>query len=78
MHRYKYIIEVRDEDGNLDFRKEDIKRKEHPYLFSKQEFHIDDLCYYASFGQGRDNPSGPMDLPAFMESIDITYRPKTW
>jgi len=76
--RQKYIIEVRDSEGKLDTNKEMEKRKEHPFLFSKPEFKIDDLCYYMSYGQGRDNPSGPLDLPAFMESIGISYRPKTW
>lgn len=74
----RYIIEVRDEHGQLDFRKEEEKTKEHPYLFSKLTFSIDDLCRYMSFGQERNNPSGPLELPAFMESIGITYRLKTW
>ncbi len=76
--REQYIIEVRDEDGNLDFEKEKEVRKAHPYLFSKREFNIDNLCYYMSYGQGRDIPSGPMQLPAFMESIGVSYRQKTW
>ncbi len=74
----KYIIEVRDADGKLDFRAEEKRRKEHPYLFSKTEFTIDDLCYYMSYGQGRDNPSGPLQLNAFMGSIGISYRVKYW
>jgi hypothetical protein len=74
----KYIIEVRDEQGQLDFRAEDVKRLEHPFLFSKPEFTMDDLTYYISFGQGRDIPSGPMELPAFMEEAGISYRKKTW
>ena len=75
---FTFFIEVRDSDGRLDFEIEKIKRKEHPYLFSKQTFSIDDLCYYMSFGQGRDAPKGPMELPAFMGSIGISYRVKTW
>lgn len=78
MAHEKYIIEVRDESGQLDFAAEIEKKKEHPYLFSKREFSIDDLCYYASYGQGRDNPSGPMELFDFMKSIGISYRRKTW
>jgi hypothetical protein len=74
----KYIIEVRDANGALDFRAEDVKRLEHPYLFSQREFTIDNLCYYMSFGQDRNKPSGPMDLPAFMDSIGISYRKKYW
>lgn len=74
----KYIIEVRDENGKLDFRKEDEVRKIHPYLFSKQTFTIDDLCYYMSYGQGRNKPSGPMQLPEFMKSISVSYRFKYW
>jgi hypothetical protein len=74
----KYITEVRDENGQLDFEAEKIKRQEHPYLFSRPTFTIDQLCYYMSYGQNRNNPSGPMDLPAFMENIGISYREKTW
>ena len=74
----KFIIEVRDENGKLDFEKEKLKRIEHPYLFSKQTFSIDNLCYYASYGQGRHNPSGPGELGKFMESIGISYRQKYW
>lgn len=74
----KYIIEVRDADGKLDFRKEEEVKKAHPYLFSKREFTIDDLTWYASYGQGRNNPSGPSELPAFMKGIGISYRVKYW
>jgi hypothetical protein len=82
----RYIVEVRERGGaggstegnSLDFVAEKLRRQEHPYLFSKQEFTIDNLCYYMSFGQGRDQPSGPMQLPAFMEEIGISYRVKTW
>jgi len=74
----EYIIEVRDENGKLDFKNEPKRMKEHPYLFSKETFTIDNLCYYASYGQGRNNPSGPLDLPEFMKSIGISYREKTW
>ena len=78
MAREKYIIEVRDKEGKLDFRSEDVKRKEHPYLFQKMTYTIDELCYYASYGQGRNNPGGPQELPGFMDSIGISYRRKTW
>jgi hypothetical protein len=74
----RFIIEVRDEDGGLDFAAEKIRRQEHPYLFSKLVFTIDNLCYYMSFGQGRDKPSGPMQLPEFMKEIGISYRVKYW
>ena len=74
----KYIIEVRDVNGQLDFRAEDVKRLEHPFLFSKREFTIDDLTYYVSYGQGRDKPSGPMELPTFMAEAGIEYIIKTW
>jgi hypothetical protein len=78
MSHDRYIIEVRHADGSLDFDGELRKRKEHPYLFEKHHYSIDNLCYYASYGQGRNNPSGPMELPAFMASIGISYRKKTW
>lgn len=74
----KYIIEVRDLHGRLDSKKEAEKKKEHPQLFGKKEFTIDALCYYMSFGQGRDNPSGPRDLPEFMKSIGLSYRRVSW
>jgi hypothetical protein len=57
LDRQRFIIEVRDENGQLDFEAEKQKKKEHPYLFSKSTFSIDHLCYYMSYGQGRDNPS---------------------
>jgi len=76
---YKYIIEVRNNDGSLaSLSEEEKKRQEHPYLFSKEEFTIEELCYYASFGQGRDVPTGPLDLPKFMQDIGISYRIKSW
>lgn len=74
----KYIIEVRDDEGHLDFEREKQVRTEHPYLFSKSEFTIDDLCHYASFGQRRNNPSGPYDIGKFYKSIGVTYRKKYW
>lgn len=77
--REKYIIEVRDKEGLLaGLEKEQEVRKEHPYLFSKREFTIDDLCYYASYGQGRNNPSGPMDIYKFYRKIGVSYRVKYW
>ena len=76
--REKYIIEVRDNNGKLDFQMEDKRREEHPYLFSKPTFTVDQLCYYMSYGQNRDQPSGPMELDAFMKEIGISYRVKTW
>ena len=78
-NRYtKYLVEVRDAEGNLDFEAEKVVKKEHPYLFSRQYFSIDNLCHYASYGQGRDKPTGPMDLGKFMKKIGVTFRPKTW
>jgi hypothetical protein len=76
--RNKYIIEVRDEAGNLDFAKEREVRNQHPFLFSKQEFTFDKLLWWASFGEGRNAPIGPVDLPEFMKSLGVTYRVKTW
>jgi hypothetical protein len=79
MTREKYVIEARDEEGNLvGFEKEAEIKKKYPYLFSKSEFTIDDLCYYASYGQGRDNPTGPPGLDEFLKSIGLTRRRKYW
>ena len=74
MKALKYIIEARNLEGNLDFELEKQIRAAHPYLFSKPAFTIDDLCHYASYGEGRDTPSGPLELPAFMRSIGVSYR----
>ena len=74
----KYIIEVRNEVGQLDLEREKEVAQAHPYLFSKTTFTIDDLCHYASYGQGRNNPSGPMELPKFMQEIGVSYRQKYW
>jgi hypothetical protein len=79
MSHHKYIVEVRNIDGSLASLSEvEKKRQEHPHLFSKEEFTIYELCYYASFGQGRDVPTGPVGLPKFMQDIGISYRLKTW
>lgn len=75
----KYIVEVRDKQGLLASLEEEQKVKtRHPYLFSKREFTIDDLCHYASYGQGRNNPSGPMDIYEFYREIGVSYRVKYW
>jgi len=74
----QYIIEVRDKDNNFDFKKWEKQEKEHPYLFSKPTFSIDELCYFMSFGEDRDTPSGPLELAEFMKGIGISYRMKTW
>jgi len=74
----KYVVEVRDKNGRLNIELERQKKKEHPYLFSKRTFTIDDLCWYGSYGQDRNNPMGPMELPKFMKSIGILYREKYW
>lgn len=74
-----YIVEVRNPDCSLCFgKKEAAIERAHPYLFGRGAFSIDELCYYASFGQGRNKPIGPMELPAFMNSIGVSYREKTW
>lgn len=74
----KYIVEVRDAEGQLDFVAEKAVKEQHPYLFSKSEFTVGDLCYYVSYGQGRNNPSGPRGLSAFMRRAGVTYRRKYW
>ena len=74
----RYIIEIRDADGNLDREAEREKKQAYPYLFSKATYSIDHLCYYASYGQGRNKPLGPLELGEFMNSIGISYRQKTW
>lgn len=74
----KFIIEVRDSNGKLDFKKEREIRRIHPVLFQKSEFSIEELCHYASFGQGRNTPTGPLNLKDFFNPIGVFYRPKTW
>lgn len=75
----EYMVECRHADGKLMTSKESEEiRKKHPFLDQCRSFTMDELCYYMSYGQGRNQPSGPMDLPAFMESIGFTYRKVTW
>jgi len=74
----QYIIEVRDNENNLDFEKWARKEQEYPYLFSKPIFSMEELCYFMSFGENRDEGKGPLELAEFMKSIGITYRAKTW
>lgn len=78
MRNQKYIIEVRNENGGLDFEKEREIMKIHPYLFSKQGFTIDELCYYCSFGQNRDLPVGPMNVGEVLNSFGVSFRVKYW
>ena len=73
-----YIVEVRNDQGQLDLSKEEQLRTEHPYLFTKPAFTMDELCHYASYGQGRNKPTGPLELGDFMQSIGISYRFKYW
>lgn len=73
-----YLVEVRNAEGQLDFRKEDEVRKVHPYLFSKPTFSMDELAHYVSYGQGRNQPSGPAEVYPFLKAEGISIRPKTW
>jgi len=73
-----YIIEVRNENGELDFKAKAQKKIDHPYLFSRSTFTLFKLVYYMSFGQDRDTAKNPADLPKFMKDIGISYRVKTW
>lgn len=75
---YKYIIEVRDSDGNFN---PDLKRelsKKYPEFFESEEFTMFNLCWLASYAGGRNNPLGPMELGDFMKSIGLSYREKYW
>jgi hypothetical protein len=74
----KYLVEARDSSGALDFAQENIARVRHPYLFSKSTFTIDELCHYASYGQGRDTPIGPYELSTWLAEQGLACRPKTW
>lgn len=73
-----YIIEVRDANGKLDFQAEWCMMAVHPFLFRKHEYTMDELCWWASYGEGRNKALGPMELGAFMKGIGVTYREKTW
>jgi len=85
----KYIIEVRNSKGELDFKKERELKEKYPEFFSNTRcprcgsshvptFTIDRLCWVASYGGGRNQPMGPMELGKFMNSIGISYRKKYW
>ena len=78
MSHTKYLVEVRDANGQLDFRKEDALRKTHPFLFSKRHFTIDELAWWVSYGEGRNQPSGPSEVRTFLANIGFSIRPKTW
>ena len=73
-----YIIEV------LNTKVKKQKEIDHPFFFTRiyskydiPVFTMHDLLYYMRFGQGRDNTSKSSALPAFMESIGLSYREKT-
>jgi hypothetical protein len=74
----RYIVEVRNEKGELDFEKEKQVQRRHPFLALRQTFSMDELCWYASYGQGRNKPMGPMEIGEFYKSIGVSYRCKTW
>lgn len=78
MSHTKYLVEVRDAKGQLDFKKEEEVRKAHPFLFSKMFFTIDELAWWVSYGEGRNQPSGPSEVRTFLANIGACIRPKTW
>jgi hypothetical protein len=76
----KYIIEARDDNGNLLFGgdSQEVVDK-YPEFFSRREWSIDQLCWTVSFAGGRDKPTGPGGLDKFFKSRPgLTYRIKTW
>lgn len=73
-----WIVEVRDENGELDPKKEVSVRQAHPFLFSREEYSIDSLCWYASYGQGRNESIGPMTLEAALREFGVSIRRKYW
>jgi len=75
---YDYIVECRNYRGEIDLDKALEAKKNHPYLFSKEKYKLHDLCYYASYGQGRDDPTGPYGLDEFLTSCGVEARPITW
>lgn len=76
--RTRYIIEPRNGDHLVSDILAQQRRQAHPYLFSKDAFTIDELCHWVSFGEGRDNPCGPSETFAFLRSIGLPAREKTW
>jgi len=76
--KQKYLAEVRDADGQLDFRKEEELRKVHPFLFGRSEFTQDNLTWWASYGEGRNQPSTFAEARKFLACLGVSIRPKTW
>lgn len=74
----RFIIEVRDTRGKLDFEKEKVVREQHPYLFQRDAYSLDDLLRYVSFGQGRDKPISPKELPKYLKDMGVTARRIYW
>ena len=79
MTRTRYIVEARTPDGRLaPLAVEQELRRRHPFLFSRPTFTIDELAHWVSYGQGRDQPSGPAQTFAFLAELGLPARPKTW
>ena len=72
MDKYKYIIEVRDENGALNPELERELSEKYPEFFESEEFSIFNLCWLASYAGGRNKPLGPMELGDFMKSIGLS------
>lgn len=74
-----YIVEAREPDGKLSLAADALPRwQQHPYLRHKRTFTIDDLTWWISFGEGRNTPTSPDKALAFLSSIGLPARLKTW
>jgi hypothetical protein len=73
--RTRYIVEAREPDGTLA----PMSRFDaHPYLRSRPTFTIDQLCWWASYGDGRNTPRGPAATFQFLRDLGLPAREKTW
>jgi hypothetical protein len=73
-----YLVEARDANGVLNPSEDYQIKKKHPFLASKMYFTKDELLYWASFGEGRNNPISAYKLGEFLLTLGLTYRHKYW
>lgn len=77
--RTRYIVEPREPDGTLLTGAAGSERRMRaPYLFSQPTFTIDQLCWWASYGDDRNTPMGPSETFQFLRELGCPAREVTW
>lgn len=79
MTRHRYIVETREPDGSLlTGAAASERRMRWPFLFSRDTFTIDELAWWASYGDDRNTPRGPAATLQSLREIGCPAREVTW